>query len=73
MERSSAEYIAVAYSGQSRMTATQDAMDDLTVLFRALATEIVAAVTDNPTDLDNALIDLENSAKQTFHGMRHPE
>lgn len=72
MERDSALYIATAYSGQSGVAATQAQMDDLTTLYRALATEIVDNVPDGEFR-DHSLVDLENSAKQAFHAMRYLE
>jgi hypothetical protein len=71
MDRSDADYIAAAYSGQSGVAATQAEMDALTVLYRELATELVAVVPPGKY-LTNALRDLENSAKQAFYGMSHP-
>jgi hypothetical protein len=72
MDRTSAEYIAVAYSGQAGVAATQAEIDALTILYRELATELVAVVPDGKL-LNNALIHLEDSAKQAFLAMRHSD
>jgi len=71
MDRSDDAYIAAAYSGTAGVAATQVEMDALTVLYRALATELVDVVPAGKM-LNNALRDLENSAHAAFDGMVPP-
>lgn len=70
-DRGEASYIGAGYAATSGVAQTQTEIDELTVLYRALATQLVAYVV-NTEALDQALTDLENSAKQAFDGLRRP-
>jgi hypothetical protein len=73
MDRWDAAYIALAYGGSSGDVGTQADIDALTVLYRALATELVANMPANSGQLNLALLHLEDSAKAQFYGMTHPD